>query len=108
MTGDVAFPDISLFWEMNERGVLTIALSGPTSLLRHFASPGEVLSQFLEAVRSRGVDVSNTEQVRVRINKDAGTFLVRWDGAIVMNQYLVYEVLPALSDELGIQSFGAS
>ena len=51
---------------------------------------------------------TNTEQVRVRINKDAGTFLVRWDGAIAMNQYLVYEVLPALSDELGIQSFGAS
>ena len=102
------FPGVSMFWELTNDGVLTLALRAPQVYARQFPLPGDMIYQFLMAVQSRGIDVEDTESVRVRFDKNTGAFLVRWSGRVLQNPELVYDVIPALTRQLGIAAHGES
>jgi len=95
-----------MFWELGNDGFLTIAIRAPIEYASQFKIPGDMMYQFLMAVQARGVDVENTETVRVRYNKHDGTFLIRWSGLVTQNQELVHDVIPALTQQLGIEAHG--
>jgi len=85
--------------------VLTIALSAPSELLRHFASPGDVLQRFLEALEVQGLDLGATMEIRTRIDAGARRFVVRWAGE-VESRAAAMRVLPRVSEALGITAYG--
>jgi prephenate dehydratase len=100
------FPDVKLFWEIDFNNHLTIAITAPISYLTRFGSPSDLIYQFLGVLQARGIDLANTESARTRINKEKGTFLVRWSGHVHTNPELVPEIMPALTQNLGVRTYG--
>jgi hypothetical protein len=91
---------------VDQDGHLTIAVRAPLAYLRNIGTPTELMYGFLEALRMRGIAFEDTREVRTRIDKNKGTFLIRWTGHVLQNVELVYNVLPELTQGLGARSFG--
>lgn len=102
------FPGVSLFWELDHDGVLTLAIRAPMVYASKFRLPGDILYQFLAAIQAQGIDIEVTDEVRVRFDKRADAFLVRWTGQVAQNSELVHDVIPALTRQLGITAHGDS
>ena len=98
--------ELSMFWELDHDQTLTIALRAPDAYAKRFVSPSDMLFRFLQAVQMRGIDLEHTEFVRVTFNAHERAFLIRWSGRVIGNAELVGDVIPQLTQQLGIEARG--
>jgi hypothetical protein len=71
--------DIEVHWNFDAAMQdLVIVLYGPAELLRAFRTPGDMLSQFVQAVSAQGVGEVVTDSMRVKIER--GGFIAIWRG----------------------------
>lgn len=104
---NIEYPGVALFWEMNaDSGHVVIAIRAPTHYLDSFSSPQDVLMRFLEALESRGITMTNMDEVRVRINQSAGTFVSKWVGHVGQPREALQAEIKSLTTTLGVQQFG--
>ena len=76
-----ASTDVHLYWEMLPDGRLKIALSSPLEKLQNFETPGDMMSGFLNVLRwVGGLQISETESIRTRIDRATRRALVTWVG----------------------------
>lgn len=95
-----------MFWEIDPTNLLTIAIRAPAVYAQRFPLPGDMMYQFLAAIHRHGIGLEDTQNIRVRFDKTQGTFLIRWSGYVTQNPELVFDVVPALTRQLGITSHG--
>jgi hypothetical protein len=98
------FSQIRLFWEISEDDVLTLALSAPGTFAP--GNPQTMMAEFLNAIRKCDIDIGDTLDTRVRVDRGADTFMVMWRGPVERNAEFAPMALKELSAKLGITSYG--
>lgn len=93
---------IEVFWDYESRGSqLTVGITGPSHLLRHFESPTEVMVAFMQAVEASDHSQMLGEMESIHTRFTAKGFSATWVGKAVNTDGRLPEIMNNVTRALG-------